>query len=322
MSDQKNQFDRETTPLLTPIRGKLFRKYVALFIAVVCTALTANGLSDIWFSFREQQALLVRIQREQAEAAATRIAQFVKEIESHLGWAIQLPYSENFFDEWRFDAVRVMRQVPSIMELTQLDVSGREQIRTSRLAVDVIGSKQDFSGDPSFVRAREAGKYYGPVYFRQESEPYMTLSIAGLRREYGVIVAQVNLKFIWDIVSQIKVGHRGHAYVVDGQARLVAHPNINLVLRNTDMSQLAQVQAVRSTEPAGRVQVAADLQGRQVLTAYARVEPLEWSVLVELPVSEAYAPLCASIARAGILLLAALVLAILAALFLARRMVV
>src|SRR5215211_6557959 len=151
MSDQKNQFDRETTPLLTPLRGKLFRKYVALFVAVVCTALIANGLSDIWFSFREQQALLVLIQRDQAEAAATRIAQFVKEIEGHLGWAIQLPYSANFFEEWRFDAVRVMRQVPSITELAQLDNSGREQIRMSRLAMDVVGSQQDFSNDPSFI---------------------------------------------------------------------------------------------------------------------------------------------------------------------------
>src|SRR4051812_31883727 len=108
MSDRKTQLDRETTPLLTPVRGQLFRKYVALFVAVVCTALIGNGLSDIWFSFREQQALLGRIQREQAEAAATRIALFVEEIESHLGWAIQLPYSENFLDEWRFDAARVM----------------------------------------------------------------------------------------------------------------------------------------------------------------------------------------------------------------------
>src|SRR3954447_554232 len=276
MIDRKAQLERETIPLLAPVRGRLFRKYVALFVAVVCTALIGNGLSDIWFSFREQHALLIRIQREQAEATATRIAQFVKEIESHVGWAIQLPYSEKVFDEWRFDAVRVMRQMPSIMELTQLDTLGHEQIRTSRLAVDAIGSNQDFSRDPSFVRATETGRYYGPVYFRLESEPYMTLSMAGLRREYGVIVAQVNLKFIWDIVSQIKVGKTGHAYVVDGQGRLIAHPNINFVLRNTDMSHLAQVQAVRSTGPVGGVQVASDLQGSQVLTAYARVEPLDW----------------------------------------------
>ena len=50
--------------------------------------------------------------------------------------------------------------------------------------------------------------YYGPVYFRRESEPYMTISLAGARRENGVSIAQVNLKLIWDVVSGIKVGEQ------------------------------------------------------------------------------------------------------------------
>ena len=45
--------------------------------------------------------------------------------------------------------------------------------------MDVIGSQQDFSQDPGFVEAKENRKYYGPVYFRRESEPYMTLAMAG-----------------------------------------------------------------------------------------------------------------------------------------------
>ena len=76
-----------------------------------------------------------------------------------------------------------------------------------------------------------------------ESEPYMTLALAGTRRDTGVSVAQVNLKLIWDVVSNIKVGIHGRAYVVDADGRLVAHPDISLVLRNTDMSRLAQVRS-------------------------------------------------------------------------------
>ena len=37
------------------------------------------------------------------------------------------------------------------------------------------------------------------------------------------------------MISQIKVGQRGHAYVVGSQGRLIAHPDISLVLRNTDL---------------------------------------------------------------------------------------
>src|SRR5438046_2631495 len=105
------------------------------------------------------------------------------------------------------------------------------------------------SGPPKERKVAEAVAdkvYYGPVYCRRESEPYMTLALAGTRRDAGVSVAEVNLKLIWDVVSQIKVGNRGHAYVVDAKGRLIAHPDISLVLRNTDLSRLAQVQAART----------------------------------------------------------------------------
>ena len=55
-------------------RGRLFRKYVALFVTVVCAALVANGLLDIWFSFEEQNRLLIRIQSEQAKTTAANIS--------------------------------------------------------------------------------------------------------------------------------------------------------------------------------------------------------------------------------------------------------
>ena len=226
-------------------RRRLFTKYVGLFVAVVCVALLSNGIFDVFFYYQEHKTSLIRIQREQAEAAAAKIGQFVKEIESQLGWTTQLPWSAGSIEQRRFDALRLLRQVPAITELAQLDASGKERLRVSRLAMDVVASGTDFSKEPKFTEAVARKVYYGPVYFRRESEPYMTLAIAGTRRDAGVSVAEVNLKLIWDVVSQIKVGERGHAYVVDAQGRLIAHPDISLVLRNTDMSRLAQVSAAR-----------------------------------------------------------------------------
>src|SRR6202011_1922417 len=123
---------------------------------------------------------------------------------------------------------------------------------------------------------------------------------------------------------QIKVGDRGQAYVVDAQGRLIAHPDISLVLRNTDMTRLAQVKAARSagSDPSVEpVQETLDVRGRNVLTAYGPVTALGWLVFAELPIDEAYAPLYVSIERSGALLFGGLVLAFLSGLFLARRMV-
>ena len=312
------------------IRGRLFRKYVALFVAVVCAALVANGVFEIWFDVNEKKALLVRIQRQQAEAAALRISQFIKEIHGQLAWATQLPWSTENLEEWRFDVVRLLRQVPAITEVTQLDASGQAQAYMSRLAADTFGGHEDHAADPAFVGAVANKTYYGPVRFVRASEPYMTLAMAGIIREYGVILAEVNLKFIWDVVRDIKVGRTGRAFVVDPGGRLIAHPEINLVLRDTDMSNLAQVRAALAEPAPGSPSfagadepppmVAEDIEGRQVLSVHANIDPLGWRVFIELPRSEAYASIYQSLWRSGDILLAALILSVLAGLYLARRL--
>ncbi|MDN3278391.1 cache domain-containing protein [Frankia sp. RB7] len=305
------------------IRTRLFTKYVALFVAVVAVALLANGLFEVLFYYREHKASLIRVQHEQAEAAAAKISQFVKEIESQLGWTTQLPWSSGSIEPRRFDALRLLRQVPAITELAQVDSTGKERLRVSRLAMDAIDSGIDLSSDPKFTEAVAHKVYYGPVYFRRESEPYMTLAQAGARKDAGVSIAEVNLKLIWDVVSQIKVGEHGHAYVVGPEGRLIAHPDISLVLRNTDLSGLAQVRAALAGSGVmpDALQEATNIQGQKVLTASAPIAPLGWTMFVELPVEEAYAALYASLQRLAIVLLAASIFAVLAGIFLARRMV-
>jgi signal transduction histidine kinase len=311
-------------PSVTRIRSRLFTKYVALFVAVVAVALLSNGMFEVFFYYREHKSALIRIQHEQAEAAAAKIGQFIKEIESQLGWTTQLPWSAGSIEQRRFDALRLLRQVPAITELAQVDSTGKERLRVSRLAMDVVDSGLDLSKDAKFTEAVAHKVYYGPVYFRRESEPYMTLSLAGTRKDAGVSIAEVNLKLIWDVVSQIKVGERGHAYVVGAGGRLIAHPDISLVLRNTDMSKLVQVQAAQAGKTGTdfeSLQGSKNIQGQEVLTASAPIAPLGWTMFVELPVEEAYASLYAALQRLALVLAGASIFAVLAGIFLARRMV-
>ena len=216
--------------------ARLFRKYVALFVAVVCVALLTNGLSEMWFYYRDHKASLIHIQREQAEAAAGKIGYFVKEIEGHLGRTNQMALTPSTLEERQFDALRLLRQVPAISELSQLDANGREKLRVSRFAVDAVGSNADFSKDPNFVNAM-ANKFYSgqSIFAANPNLTWFFLARCCLSVRRGER-CQINLKFIWDLVSQIKVGQAGRAYVVDTQGQLIAHQDISLVLRNTDSS--------------------------------------------------------------------------------------
>ena len=308
---------------MTP-RGSLFRKYVVYFVVLVSAALVVSGLVGMYFTYQESKAALLDLQREKAGAAASRIDAYVQEIEHQLGW-MRLPQMGGAsLEQRRIDFLKLLRQVPAITDLSYLDKTGKEQLKVSRLSMDVAGSRQDFSRDPKFRGAKAGGTYFSPVYFRKETEPYMTIAVAGTSEEAGITVAEVNLKFIWDVISRIKIGAKGLAYVVDSSGQLIAHPDISLVLQKLNLSALPQVKAAREAQPSddsGRYAIARNFQGAEVLTAYASITPLGWHVFVEQPLAEAFAPLYASLARTGLLLLAGLVLAVAASLYLARRMV-
>jgi HAMP domain-containing protein len=306
-------------------RGSLFRKYAVLFVVLVSGALFTSGALELYFSYQENKEALVTLQREKALGAAARIEQFVKEVERQIGWTTQpsIVAPAAAMEQRRADYFRLLRQVPPITEVSYLDAQGREQLRVSRLAMDVVGSGDSFAQDPRF-RVSKAGKtYFSLVYFRKESEPYIRIALAGSGKEAGVTVAEVNLKFIWDVVSQIKIGKAGHAYVVDSHGHLIAHPDISLVLKKTDLSSLDQVKAAlaRAAQGVGMPSIARDLDGRQVLSASAPIAPLGWAVLIEQPLLEAFEPIRWSIYRTIGLALFGVLLSVLASLALARRMV-
>lgn len=308
----------------SPAQGGLFWKYASIFAAVLSLALISTGLVNVWFMYGENRADLFRIQSEQASAAAEKITQFVTEIEAQLGWMTHFSWAVPAMDQRELDGRRLLRQVPAITELTLLDPQGREKLYLSRQTEDSVASDADHSAEDKFKTALADKVYYGPVYFRRQTEPYMTLAVAGARRDSGVSVAEVNLKHIWDVVSQIRVGQSGRAYVVGPNGRLIAHPDISLVLRNTDLSSLPQIKAARAAG-AGvpeASQSAFDLSGERVLTTYATAKPLDWLVFVELPEQEANARLIDALRRSLFLTLAGLGLALVSALLLARRMVV
>jgi hypothetical protein len=166
---------------------------VLLFIGLVSLVLLINGSLDFWFSYQENKAALIRIQQEKAEAASRRIEQFVNEIERQIGWTTAAQWAASPLEQRKFDYVRLLRQVPAISELVEFGGSGKEQLKVSRLTTDVVGSEVDYSQAPSFSEAKAHRVWFGPLHFRKESEPYMTLAMARSGRNAGVTVVEVNL---------------------------------------------------------------------------------------------------------------------------------
>ncbi len=306
-------------------RAGLFLKYFAFIGLLVSVGLVASGGIGLYFSYREIHDNLLNLQRSKAETAAVRIEPFLRDIENQLGWTT-LPLvtaSADPIEHRRLDFHKLQARVHAITEVSHLDGNGREQLKISRLAPNTVGSNVDYSQDPRFIVARRQQTWYSPVYFRKETEPYMMIAIPEARDRPGVTVVDVNLKFIWDVVTRMQIGRTGVAYVVDQRGFLIAHPDISLVLKKLDMSSLPQVAIAINAQdnPMRRVEDARDLAGQSVVSAYATVPQTGWKVFVEEPASEVLVPLYDAIVRTGLLLLVGALISLGGSVFLARRMV-
>ncbi len=305
--------------------GRLLRRTFLIAFLLVSGGLMTSGAVELVFRYRESIEGIGALQREMAQGVAFKIQQFVQDIEKTLRASTQTPeiVTGGLTEAYRFQLIKLLRVAPAITTATAVDDAGREKLKVSRVQMVRSEDLHDRSEDEAFVRARKGVSFFSPVYFVRQSEPYMRIAVPIERFAgdvVGVLIAEVNLKYIWEVISQIKVGKTGYAYVISREGDLIAHPDISLVLQKRSLKQLGQVQAVLAGAP-GPLKAQPNLAGQKVFPAYAPIADLGWAVLVERSASEAYAPLYASILRTAILLLLGLGMAVLASFLIGRRVV-
>lgn len=296
-------------------RGGLFAKYVVSLVGLVVFVLAVNGVLEIWFSYRESRTALLGAMAEKADTTARRIEQAMTDLERQISWVTRASVAT--LDKRRDDYTALMQQVPAITQLVLIDGAGQEALRLTRTGI-AIGSGQDLSKDPQIARAIERGSSFGKAYLR-DGRPSMTIAVAHSGRDPAVTLAEIDLRFLSQFVSDARIGKVGSAYVVDSSGIVVAESSDAGVLGN-DRAALPQVAAaLKNGHAAGGGR---DADGKAVLAAADAVPRLGWAVLVEQPRSQALAPVQDVLIRTLLLIGFGLVVATVAGMMLARRMLV
>jgi signal transduction histidine kinase len=305
---------------------RLIWKYTVVVVTLVAAAIVCVGLTELYFSYQDSKKALTRVERDKASSAATSIEQLMQKILLELDAVAQATDDRGAagLAERNQDFHRLLEREQLVSQLSYLDGTGKEQVRTSPLEIDRIGSGIDLSRTSKFIRARAEHRYLGRVYFQRGSRPHMTISVPERAPGRGVVVAEIDLSFVRQVIDRARVGTSGYAYAVDSRGELVTHPNIDLVLRHTSFASLPQVRDALdgpAKASADAVTTGRDQDGTKVLSAFQTVEPLGWRVFVEEPLSEVFAPLKSAIWRTAFLLVAFLLLAIATSALLARKLV-
>jgi signal transduction histidine kinase len=310
-------------------RERLVRDYFLISVLLIGGGLITSGLIEIYYRYHESREQLARLQKEIAGSAAYKIEHFIDEIHNILKGATKSRdiAPKGLTADFRFELEKLLLIAPAVTEAVALNEKGLIQVQASRLRTVLPDAKKDLSNSAPFQRARQGKSYFGPVYFVRGSEPYMTIAVPIERFAgdvIGVLQAEVNLKYIGDVVSGITIGKAGYAYAVTRAGELIAHPDISLVLQRRSVKPLAVVKAAFESSPGAITQtalVAPNIQGKDVLSSFALIKELDWAVIVDLPVAEAYEALYASIMRTTALFLIGLGMSLIASFFLARRVV-
>src|SRR5688572_24432357 len=144
----------QRTDMMRLRRGRLFRKYFLLILALVCGALLLSSAIGLYFSYQENQRALAVLQREKAIAAAARVEQFLFQIEQQLKYAALPQLGIEGLEQRRIEFLKLLRQADAVTDVAQIDARGREQISESRLKMSEIGTQRDWSQEPAFKLVR------------------------------------------------------------------------------------------------------------------------------------------------------------------------
>ncbi|KQT14469.1 MULTISPECIES: adenylate/guanylate cyclase domain-containing protein [unclassified Bradyrhizobium] len=298
------------------LRGGLFAKYVVSLVGLVVFVLAVNGAMETWISYRATRTQLTDGLEDKAQAAARRIEQSISELDRQISWVTRA--SQDTLEKRRADYAQLLHQVSVVNQLFQLNGDGREVLRVSRQST-TTGSNADLSRDVRFTDAVARGVSYAPAWFADRT-PLMSISVAHSGFNAGVTVAEIDLSFLSDFLSDAQVGKAAFAYVVDPRGRVLATSSKGPEV-GKDLSKLPQVAAAiapgHEPDTSGT-----DFNGHAVMSAASIVPKLGWSVLFEQPTTQALMPIRDQLVRIALLIGMGLMVAILAGTLLARRMII
>ena len=293
-------------------------KLLGIFTALVIVPAAIVSLILMEQSQRAVRDSVLRDYEEIAVRTAGEIGKFLERPIQSLAETAEV-ISLLRADPWKQKSVlgRRVLNSPLFTDLYLADTTGKVVVSC------YPGYPREKGLDPSLLREISDGRPFviSKMFLSEQKLPFATLAVPveGRGRILGVLVSETNLRGVWDLVDSIRIGKKGHVYVVSPEGSVIAHPDKKTILRRDLYAERTEVQAALRGERGSREY--RDPEGKSWLGAYAPVPDLNWGVIVEQPTAEAYAFARTMRIASGGIVLVALSVALLLGITLVRSMV-
>ena len=213
--------------------------WIFIPLLVILIIITMDGISKHREYVRDNQKVVT-------EMASHEASLFLHEPENRLQSMLNLNYFPEMSDKQHSDILLTFlfssknnRNEHIFQTITLLDENGRVKVFHDRIQPSAHLNNEDKSGSDEFLIPFRTGKtYYSPVYkdeSTQKSLMKIAVPIKDIRTQVfkGVIEGEINLMPMTELISDIGIDQKGIAYIVDQDGRVIVHPSLSVVNRNT-----------------------------------------------------------------------------------------
>jgi signal transduction histidine kinase len=195
-----------------------------------------------------------------------------------------------------------------------IDTSGNE-VTTTAFGGHLVNYREEHF----FRQARVGTSYFSGVYFNEAKEPFVISSqpIQRLDQIVGVLAGEIDLKSIWNLVDEIKIGTSGSAFVISSTGQLIAHPEKLKVLQGTIVIDIGLINEILNSGEQTRIFKSPE--GIKMLGTFAYLPQFDWLIVIQQPEDEAYAVATKMLYQVFAFVAVVILLAILLAYLLEKR---
>ena len=165
-----------------------------------------------------------------------------------------------------------------------LDDSGQIVISTV-----VAEDSARYCGESFVQKVNQREDYQSDVYLTEYQLPVMDLAepIHFYNENDRILLAEVNLKEMWDLVDSSAVGNYGQAFVFDKNGRYIAHSDPRKVYFKEIFLEKEIRTDVKNNLDNQRIYI--NREGIKMTAAYVALPNLGWGVVIQQPLQEAFA---------------------------------
>ncbi len=295
-------------------RGRLLYKMMILFLGLSLIPLFFTRFLLLNIAQKSIRNEVLNIQQGIAERAANNITSYFDNIKNILFVIQKSPDFLTMSPNQQGVVIRsLMEYYELFFEISTIDTTGRERIRLRRFS-NTSTELRNLKDTKMFNEVRTKGEYISNLRFTEDNYPAVTIAVP-IEREIGIpigiIAAEVNLITLSEIVAKIKIGEKGFAFLVDENGALIAHKELDRVLKRESFNKSPILKQITEETKPVQQKTVFQVMGNgfnqafgqkrdwgeftdtttkiKHLFKYVKVENRPWWIVVQQPITEAYA---------------------------------